>query len=249
MRSYIIFSVLIIAGLLFHLIQTTAKANSFWYNTFGNVANTLLVGGTLSLLYNSLIKKSEETKMLTLLQISSSVRNSGLLQIKTNSADYRFAKLLHSAKKFSAVMNDGQRWVGNHSQEIEERFNKVGTLTEFFFVDPNGDFCSSLAIKVGASKESLQEKIRQTISLIESAYERSSQEGILRIYFLKNYPTQSIFLTEKKVVVTPYRVASGRTIIPLFEYSIEKEKNSIGYRIWEDIENLRKESQFYTGNT
>ncbi|MGN7722286.1 hypothetical protein [Chitinophaga sp. 22620] len=243
MKNYIIFSVLIIIGLTLLLLQTKALPNSFWYNTLGNVSNTMLVGGTLSLLYNLLIKKDDENNLMQMLRISFSVHDSGLKQILTNSADYRFSDLLGSAELFVAVMNDGLRWIGNHSPDIEQRFNRKGSMTEFFFVDPQGVFCDPLAKKTDVTLAHLQQKIDQTISLINSTYDRSQKQGSLRVYYLKNYPTQSIFLTEDRIIVTPYQIASGRNIIPLFEYEYKVGNKSIGYHISNDIENVRRESQ------
>ena len=251
MRNYVIFSILIIIGLLLLLIQPLVDSESYWYTTIGNISNTLLIGGTLSLLYDLFLKKEENENLLKMLKISFSVHDSGLRQIMTNSADYKFSALLTSSEKFIAIMNDGLRWVGNHSPEIESRFNKKDTLTEFYFVDPNSEFCKALAIKTEVSLSDLQGKIKQTISLIDSTYKRSLKKGKLRVYLLKNYPTQSIFLTENKIVVTPYQTASGRNVIPLFEYDYKEGKKSLGlspeemrklHITYRGIITLRKES-------
>lgn len=243
MRAYIILSILIISGLLLLLFQTSFTPNTFPYNTVGNIANTFLVSGTLSLLYNIFYKKEDEANLLKMLKISFSVHDSGLRQILTNSSDYKFSNLLQNSDKFIAVMNDGLRWVGNHSTLLEERFSKKGSLTEFYLADPESEFCKSLATKTEISLADLQAKITQTVKLITTTYERSTKKGDLKIYYLKNYPTQSIFLTEDKIVVTPYQVASGRNVIPLYEYEYKEGKKSIGYHISTDIENVRIESK------
>lgn len=243
MRKYVIFSILIIAGLLLLLGQSNIDdKNSFWYITVGNIANTFLVGATLSLLYQLVLKREEDNHLMKMLKISFSVHDSGLRQILTNSADYKFSPLLQSSNSFVAVMNDGLRWVGNHSVEIEERFDKAGTVTEFYIVNPDSDFCKALAAKTEVKLEELQNKILQTKRLIESTYERSKKKGNLKIYHLKNYPTQSIFIADEKIVVTPYQTASGRNVIPLFEYEYNENKKSIGFHITNDVENMRKES-------
>lgn len=246
MRNYIIFSILVIVGLVLLVLQTNlTTANTFWYNTLGNVANTLLVGGTLSLLYNIFVKNSEDENLMRMMKISFSIHDSGLRQILTNSSDYKFSGLLIKSESFVAIMNDGLRWVGNHSPELEQRFNKASTNTEFFLVDPNSRFCEALAIKTNVTLLDLQNKIKQTVSLIESTYQRSSQRGKLCIYLMKNYPTQSIFMTEDKIVTTPYQVASGRNTIPLFEYDIQENRKTIAFHISNDVENVRRESQTY----
>lgn len=243
MRKYVIFSILIIFGLLLLLAQTNIEdKNSFWYITIGNIANTFLVGATLSLLYQLVLKNEEDEHLMKMLKISFSVHDSGLRQILTNSADYRFSPLLNSSTNFIAIMNDGLRWAGNYSVDLEQRFNRDGTTTEFYLVDPDSEFCKALAAKTDVNLIDLQNKIKQAKSLIETTYDRTSKKGILKIYYLKNYPTQSIFLTETKVVVTPYQTASGRNVIPLFEYEYTDNKRSIGYHISTDVENIRRES-------
>lgn len=66
---------------------------------------------------------------------------------------------------------------------------------------------------------------------------------------LKNYPTQTIFLSEDKVVITPYQTASGRNIIPLYEYDYVENKTSIGYYIASDVKNIREESRLCYDST
>lgn len=242
MKKFAIIAILIIIGLLLLLWQTNIKVNSFLYFMVGNVANTLIVGATLSLLYQFFQKEDDEKNLLRMLKISFSVHDSGLRQIMTNSADYKFDALLKNYSKFVAVMNDGLRWTGNHSVQLEERFAKNGTETEFYFVDPESDFCKALGKKTDVTNENLKNKILQTVELIKTTYNRSEKKGILRIYFLKNYPTQSIFLTEDKIIVTPYQIASGRNIIPLFEYELNNNKKSLAFHIANDLDNVKKES-------
>ncbi|MBK9730022.1 MAG: hypothetical protein IPO83_01835 [Chitinophagaceae bacterium] len=110
-------------------------------------------------------------------------------------------------------------------------------------MDPETEFCISLATKTGIQVQDLQNKIHQTVKLLTTTYDRSSKKGKLNIYYLKNYPTQTIFLTEDKIVVTPYQVASGQNVIPLFEYDYNENKKSIGYHISTDIDNVRIESK------
>lgn len=239
--SFISFS--IIVGLLLLLCQTEIEdTNCFWYFAFGNIANTLIVTSTITVIYNLFLKSDEERNLIKLFKLSYSVHDSGLNEIITDSKNYNYSNMIKESDSFFAVMNDGLRWVGNNSQELELRFNR-NSETEFFLVNPNGDFCRILSQKVCSEYETIKDKIISSINLLISTYEKSQKKGTLKIFLLKNYPTQTIFLSERKVVITPYQTASGRNVIPLYEYNYVGNKTSIGYYIASDVENIRKESK------
>ena len=248
-KYYSILISLLAVGLALFLIQAAwCTVGGFWYSAVGNIASALLIGGTLSLLHQILLKVDEERKLITIFNISTAIKESGLTNMKTDSSQYHFHDLIIHSEEFIAIMNDGLRWVGNHSPALEERFNKKGTTTEFYLVNPDSDFCKALALKTSTELVFLQEKILQTIGLLESTYNKSSRSGVLKIYLIKNYPTQSIFYTENTVVVTPYQTSSGRNTIPLYEYHYKKGVNSIGQHLHNDLQNVRQESQLISEN-
>ena len=182
--------------------------------------------------------------------IAVSIKESGLEKIYTDSSKYDYSDIIRNADTFCAIMNDGLRWVGNHSERLEARFNKDHTVTEFYLVNPESDFCMALANKTSVEVSALKNKIKQTINLIISTYNKSQKRGILRIYYLKNYPTQSLFYSDKKVVVTPYQTSSGRSIIHLYEYSFISQKESIGSHLDEGLNRVREEStKIWDSNT
>lgn len=242
--KYTLFITLLALGLLLFLIQALfCVSNTFWYNSVGNIASALLVGGTVSLLFEMLMKEDSEKKMHRLFGIAMSIRESGLENIYTDSSKYDYTSLINESETFCAIMNDGLRWVGNNSTRLENRFNKNKTITEFYFVNPESDFCKALANKTSVDLGSLQSKIQQTVNLLVSTYDKSSKKGTLIIYYLKNYPTQSLFYTDKKVVVTPYQTSSGRSTIPLYEYSFVTQTESIGTHLNSDLDRVREESR------
>lgn len=145
-------------------------------------------------------------------------------------------------------MNDGLRWVGNNSPFLEKRFNRKNTETELYLVNPESDFCKALANKTSISHDDLRIKINQTVSLIEATYKKSEKKGQLRVYYLKNYPTQTLFYSEDRVIVTPYQTSSGRSIIPLFEYEYEDGDISIASHLFEDLKRVRQESTLISEN-
>ena len=65
---------------------------------------------------------------------------------------------------------------------------------------------------------------------------------------MKNYPTQTLFYSEDRVIVTPYQTSSGRSIIPLYEYEYEDEDISIASHLFEDLKRVRKESILISEN-
>ncbi len=249
LKYYSTLSSLVGIGLfLFYAQAAWCTEGSFLYNAIGNIACTLLISGVLSLLYQIFHKAEEDKKLLTAFNISTAIKKSGLVDIKTDSAQFDFSDIILGSEKFVAIMNDGLRWVGNNSPRLETRFNKRSSITDFYFVNPQSDFCKALANKTNVSLDSLKNKIFQTIELLESTYNKSEKKGSLRIFFLKNYPTQSIFYTENTVIVTPYQTSSGRNIIPLFVYHYKENIDSIGTYLHNDLQNVRLESLLISEN-
>lgn len=244
----IVFLVIIIIGIILFYVQTLTDDKTFWYNLCGNIGSALLIGGVLSFLQHIFTKRIEEEKLRELLKISSVIFNSGLSDIKTDSLNYNFKDLLRKSSHFYVVLNDGQRWVNTNEPTIKERFDNKKKITEFYLVDPDGPFCPALSNKVESDLEALKNKINQTIDTLKNAYQRSKKKGSLKIYLLKNYPTQSLYYTEDKIVVTPYQTSSGRTNIPLYEYSYVKDKDSIGMHLYRDLDNVRNESKLIFDN-
>jgi len=242
MLQYIVFSFLCIAGLVVTLIQEAWAKQHWSYPYLSQISSTLLVGGVLSLLYKIFIDRYTEKRLRELLRIHDSVDVSGLREVQLDSQNYNFSEFLARADVFEVVMNDGLRWIGNYSVELEKRFAR-GTSTSFFFADPAGLFLPALALKTGVAVEDLKSKIVQTEALLKETYQRSSKKGLLEIYHLKNYPTQSIFASEDHVVVTPYQCASGRRAIPLFIYEDNSDERCYVRDVKNDLKNVRNESK------
>ena len=241
MLNYVVFSLLIILGLLAILVdQSIGSPKATPYLT--QIASTLLVGGTLSLLYKIFVDRETERRLARYLHIHESIVRAGLREIHMDARHYHFTELLAKAKDFHVVLNDGRRWVSTHQVEIEDRFSAEGTLTEFFFVDPNGPFVPALARKTGVTPDELKQKIQETLTLLEDAWSRSSGKGRLRVYGLKNFPTQSVFATGDRVIITTYQIASGRAVVPLFEYENVTGGHCIAGDFMADIDALRQES-------
>lgn len=253
MKKYLISLIivlLIVIGLICYLVQSfiDPDTNPFWNSFFGNVGSAVLICGLLSLLHNLITKKYEDDNLRNLLGVSVSIKTSKLKTILTDSSEYNYKDIITKSFEFHAILNDGLRWVGNNSAFLETRFNRKGSETEFFFVDPDGEFCKALAIKTDKTLEDLKSKINQSVQQLESTYNKSLKKGSLKIYYLKNYPTQTLFYTEDSVIVTPYQTSSGRSIIPLYQYEYNENDVSIASHLFKDLQNVRNESKLISEN-
>ena len=142
----------------------------------------------------------------------------------------------------------------DQSKEIEEKqqFLKGEILNQGYNAEKFSEYISNLK-ENGTdlnnwTLEELQNKIRQSVSQLEATYNRTEKKGELKIYYLKNYPTQTLFYSDDSVVVTPYQVSSGRATIPLYEYLYEEGHNSIASHLFNDLKNVRRESKLISVN-
>lgn len=249
-NSWIIALILIVIGLGLLLIQSLfCTANTFGHSVIGNAASAILICGILGLLEDVISKKDRDKQLRELFGISSAIKSSGLHDIKINSQDYSYSQLLSDSDVFYAIMNDGLRWVNTYSTQLKARFSKNSKVTEFFLVDPEGCFADALAQKTGRSLESLKSKIEETISALCDLYSsQSTKAGTLKIYLLKNYPTQSIYYTDKIIVTTSYQTSCGRNTVPLFEYKYDKSATNIAKFLYDDLDRVREESKLIFDN-
>lgn len=243
-RYYVIFSILCLMGILLLWVRAGYIDNtSLWYTMIGDLASALLICGAVSLLQEIFTNDESYRKIMNLFKVSEAVKDSGLTDIKTDSNDYNFKDLIRDSEYFYTIMNDGLRWVETNSPALVERFSHKGYSTEFYFVDPEGAFAPALATKTARELPSLKEKIRQSVQTIKDTYERSRKQGVVKIYYLKNYPTQSLFYTDNTVIVTSYQTSCGRNIVPLYEYRYSKRETNIAKYLYNDLDNVRNESK------
>lgn len=246
-NKYIVWTVFIIVSLLFFLLAEVIPVG-FWQNVVRSVAGALLISGSYSVAHHVVEKKEEEDFFAKMFSVSSSVKDSGLLDIRTDSKEYSFKPVLKKSKTFAAIMNDGRTWVNQYYTDLIERLNSPGTATEFFLVDPDGLFIPSLAQKTDYKEEKLKEKIWECVDLLKKLYNESDKKGSLAITFLKNYPTQSLYFADDEVIVTPYQVACGRNKVPVYTYSYKSGYETIGNFLVRDLRNVRAESRMVWNN-
>lgn len=246
-NKYIIWTIFIIAALALFLLAGYINS-ALWKDVVKSVAAALLISGTFSVLHSVIEKREEESYFANLFAISSSIKDSGLLNIKTDSKEYSFKPVLKKSQKFAAIMNDGRTWVNQYYTDLIERVNTAGTETEFFLVDPEGLFIPALAKKTDYNEDKLKEKIGECIELLKKLYDESDKKGSLAITYLKNYPTQSLYYADDEVVVTPYQVACGRNKVPVYVYSYKSGHETIGDFWVKDLRNVRAESRMVWNN-
>ena len=207
------------------------------------VASAFLVGGTLSLLYKIFLSKESARRLNRLLGIHYSVIDSGLINYAHDSRDYDFRPILKDPGLLSVVLNDGRRWVTIHHDELVERFGNLGHDTDFFTIDPDSVFVDVLAKKTSVSTQELKNKISETVSVLTDCLSNSLKKSRLRIYSMANFPTHSVFLTDKRLVLTPYQISSGRRRVPLYVYGGSNNRATRLRDKLDDIEKLRAESK------
>ena len=88
----------------------------------------------------------------------------------------------------------------------------------------------------------MKEQIKQSVQTIKDTYDRSEKHSVVKIYYLKNYPTQSLFYTDNTVIVTTYQTSCGRNIVPLYVYRYSKRETNIAKYLYNDLDNVRNES-------
>lgn len=242
MLQYIVFSVVFISGLLLTLVQAKLGATHYLYLYISQIASTLLVGGTVSILYKVFVDRANDRQMQKYFKIHESILDTGLIEVLVDSKTHNYAPMITESTSLTIILNDGFRWLSTYSVEFTKRFSRSSSITEIFLVDPNGQFLPALAHKTDLLPQDLGKKIQQSVDFVMRTYNGSDKSGALKIYYLKNYPTQSIFCTEREVLITPYQTSSGRRTVPLYIYQNTKKEICVATEIIKDIEALRRES-------
>jgi len=243
MLHYVVFLTLVVIGLLLTLIQEKLGIGNAWHPYLSQISSSLLAGGVISILYKVFVDRHSDRNLKNLLRIHESINEAGLDEVLMDSRAYNFTEFLERADSVSVVLNDGLRWVGQYSVDLEKRFNRKGAVTEVFIVDPDGPFCLALAQKICMRMGDLSAKIRQTVSLLTATFERTSKLGVFRIYYLKNYPTHSVFASEDHVIITCYQISGGRRTVPLFVYRVNTNNRGYGCAVLHDLDCVRQESK------
>ena len=129
MKKYLnilIATFLVTIGIGCYLGQAHVDVTNYpaWNTALGNIGSAILICGLLTLFQNLITKHMEDANLRHLLGISSSIRESRLKTILTDSSQYNYKDLITKSADFVAILNDGLRWVGNNSPHLEKRFSR-----------------------------------------------------------------------------------------------------------------------------
>ncbi|HHX8507259.1 TPA: hypothetical protein ACVO0I_004608 [Vibrio diabolicus] len=209
------------------------------------VSSTLLTSGLLGLLYKKYVDGQHYGEIKRLLRIHESIEDSSLIRYIPRASNYNYNDLINNTKKLTVVLNDGNHWVTSNGDDLLARFSRKST-TELFVLSRESPFIDALVNKVDHyTKEQYLSKLDTAKHELVKLYEESCQKGELKIYELKNYPTQSYYLTETLIVTTPYQICSKRLNIPAYEYDATRKNSHFVKYVYKDVAYLRKESVLY----
>lgn len=238
---YIVFSILLIAGLLCIIPVAYAKEQSWISTIFTNLSGTLTIGSALSILFKTFKDREDLQTLRRLFRLHDSVDDLGLCQIIPETQSFSYVDFLRNSSEIYILMNDGNRWVGNNSVELEKRFSKA-TQTTIILISPNSPFLPILADKINVAKDSLAKKINDTMALLQESYNRSTKKGTLKIYGTNLFPTRSLFISENQLIETPYQTAKGRVNIPVFVYRKVENQACLWNFAMQDIKKIQDEA-------
>lgn len=236
-RQYLVLAGLVVVGLLLIVLQQSL-GNAHWANSYLNaISSTLLMGGVLGVLYKKYIDDEHYKELKKMLRIHESIEDSGLLEYHVKSNDFNYSHLITESKELTVVVNDGHKWVTINANDLRERFNR-DTTTRFIHLDQNNPFVHALVLKTGYKHSEFVSKLDTARTELTKIYEESKKKGKLEIYAMETYPTHSIYLTEKKLVITPYQISSKRLNIPVYIYDATSSDRGYFKDVKSDLEHI-----------
>lgn len=234
MREYIVFSVIAIFGLLCIVLSQALTTGSKLIPFLDAVASTLLMGGVLGILYKKFVDGHHYKEIKRLLRVHDSVDDAGLLEFHPKVNEFNYAEIINNSEDLTIVVNDGLSWIKHYASDLRKRFNKK-TKTVFFNLDPESEFIAAFAHKVNYTPEDYKSKLDTAKVELLKLYDESNKNGKLEIHLLRNFPTHSLYLTEKRLIITPYQMSSKRLNIPVFVYDAEDKTKHVYRDISEDL--------------
>jgi hypothetical protein len=239
-RTYLIFSIIALSGLaLLAVSQQLGSTDNQTAKAFLEEASGLfLISGILSILYKKFIDENQHGEIKQLLKIHNSLDESGFLEYHSKHNEYKFSDLINNSDSLTIVLNDGLGWIKLYAGDLRERFKKRNTTTTFYQIDPDSEFVLAISKKVSCSPDDYKKKLEAAKTELTKLHQEGNK-GKLEIYRIKTFPTNSIFMTEDKLIITPYTMASTRGTVPVFVYSSAPDKG-VSKVITEDLNNLKK---------
>lgn len=236
-RQYLVLAGLVVVGLLLIVLQQSLGITHWATGYLNAISSTLLMGGLLGVLYKKYIDDEHYRELKKMLRIHESIEDSGLLEYHKKSNDFNYSHLVTDSKELTVVVNDGHKWVTINANDLRERFNRK-TTTRFIHLDGSNPFVEALVSKTGYERSEFTSKLDTARTELIKIYEESNKKGTLEIYAMETYPTHSIYLTDKKLVITPYQISSKRLNIPVYVYDATNSDRGYFKDVKIDLEHI-----------
>lgn len=151
-------------------------------------------------------------------------------------------KLYRESENATSVLIHGNSFIGLHKSAIVSRFNKPGSVSKWFFLNPESDYLSLVARRTKKiHTEDVKTYIIDKVSLLKEEYENSKKLGILEIYYLNNPPMQAVYVFDHTIVECKYYSSTDKgTGNHIIVYENNDNASSIGHGLAADCTNLEK---------
>ena len=152
--------------------------------------------------------------------------------------------LYRESESATSVLIHGKSFINDHKEAIVSRFNKPGSVSKWFFLNPESEYVSLVVKRTQKNNsEEIKRFIIDKVHYLKEEYENSKKLGILEIYYLNTPPMQAVYVFDHTVVECKYyssnEKGSGSHIIV---YEKNNEENSIGHGLADDCIRLEKEA-------
>ena len=162
----------------------------------------------------------------------------------------KFDSLYQDSKLSISVLIHGRRFLNKHNEAIMSRFNKKGTVTKWFFLDPDNISVDIVSKKTrDRDSNNIKELINKNKQLLIDKYEESLKLGSLEIYYLQLPPMQAVYIFDTSIVECKYFSSSFKqqnNYVVLYNYDKNETKNvlrSIGNGFYHDYLHMEEESK------
>ncbi len=153
-----------------------------------------------------------------------------------------FESRLKSSQSLTIVMNDGKRFIDNHSSSFRQRFKEGGKETNFILLDPRAKFVDILNKKHVKGEGYYENKILSVIDdLLNGPTYEVAKGHQMKIYLHDSFNTMSIVILDNVSIISPYRISPGKFKVPHIEF--QETGNECEFKnIKDDVDQLLKKS-------
>ena len=155
-----------------------------------------------------------------------------------------FDELYKNSNNAMSVLVYGKKFIELHFHAIVSRFEKAGSVSKWFLIDPDSDFLGMISKKTGRTETQIKGYINENVKLLIDKYESSSKLGELEIYYMCLPPMEAVYVFDDTIVECKYyssmlQVTGNHVIV----YENNNDKTSIGNSFVADCSRLEKESK------